>query len=182
MEIFLPIEGFHGYEVSNLGRVRSFRPIHGRGPLVSKARILKFGKNKNGYLQVGIRKDGKKYYCLVNRLVAKAFLGNPVNQKMVAAHLNGIRTDNRSSNLKWCTTKENCSHKKNHGTNLQGEDHPRSKLKKADILLIRDFLKEGILNEREIGMCFGVDKTNINSIKKGKTWGHVPLSMGGAGE
>lgn len=172
-EVFLPIAEFDGYEISNYGRVRSFRSLSGNGELSIEPRIIKQRKNKNGYLQAGIRKMGKKYNLLVNRLVATVFHGKPENDKMVAAHLNGIRDDNRSGNIKWCTVKENCAHKIIHGTKLSGEKHPGSKLKTEDILMIRAFLKEGLLTEKEVGLCFGVDKTNINSIKRGKTWGHV---------
>lgn len=54
-----------------------------------------------GYLSVKIK---GKYYK-VHRLVAEAFLPNPENKPTVD-HINRIKTDNRVSNLRWATYKE----------------------------------------------------------------------------
>lgn len=62
----------------------------------------------NGYLKVTLyRKDGKRKFENVHRLVARAFVdgyGDEVN------HINGIKTDNRAKNLEWCTHGENLLH------------------------------------------------------------------------
>lgn len=56
----------------------------------------------NGYQTVSI--DGKSEY--LHRIVAEAFYGEP-GYGMEVDHLNGVRDDNRSSNLEWVTSKEN---------------------------------------------------------------------------
>ena len=45
------IKGFIGYEVSSLGRVRSFRPRNGRGKLKETPAILKTKLDKEGYVK-----------------------------------------------------------------------------------------------------------------------------------
>lgn len=56
----------------------------------------------NGYLSFSHK--GKSYF--VHRIVAQTFIPNPDNKEQVD-HINGIRDDNRVSNLRWCTRKEN---------------------------------------------------------------------------
>ena len=78
----------------------------------------KFGENQfaeysqsltnSGYYQVGFPKDNKPCCRLVHRLVAETFLKNPNNLRDVD-HINNIRTDNRLSNLRFCTHGFNCA-------------------------------------------------------------------------
>lgn len=104
MELWKKINGYGGrYEVSNLGRIRSYA----KGPV----RILRQSKHK-GYYVVGITCSitKKKYYKVVHRLVAETFLENP-NQKPVVDHINGDRFNNQVSNLRWATLSENSKNK-----------------------------------------------------------------------
>lgn len=94
-EIWKPIEGFEGCEVSNLGNVRN-----------------KYGKpfkqflNSKGYYRVSL---GTKRLHLVHRLVAKAFIENP-NGYPIVNHKDENRTNNNVSNLEWCTHKYNSNY------------------------------------------------------------------------
>ena len=58
---------------------------------------------KEGYWRIRCT-DGRMFY--VHRLVASAFLSNPAGKPEVD-HKNTIRSDNRVSNLRWATRKEN---------------------------------------------------------------------------
>lgn len=96
MEQWKDIEGYEGlYQVSDMGNVRN----------VKYNRSLKPVLNPGGYLKVILSKDGKRKTCKVHRLVAEAFIPNPDNKPTVD-HINTIRTDNRVSNLRWFTHKE----------------------------------------------------------------------------
>jgi hypothetical protein len=98
-----------GYEVSNMGRVRSLgRWVPNGRPAgrIVKPRIMKPGRYPNGYLFVKFGRDGK---CLsVHRLVATAFVDGSTDLQV--NHKNGVRDDNRAENLEWMTCQENHRH------------------------------------------------------------------------
>lgn len=70
------------------------------------------GKPGNEYLQVCI--DAKN--ASVHRLIARTWLQQPEPQQTIVRHKNGIRTDNRASNLAWGTYKENYADSVEHQT------------------------------------------------------------------
>src|SRR6185437_3742807 len=59
-------------------------------------------ERQRGYVSVRLTADGRTRRYPLHRLIAKAFLPNP-NNLPVVNHLNGVKTDNRVSNLEWCT-------------------------------------------------------------------------------
>lgn len=97
-EVWKDIQGFEGlYQVSTWGRIRS------------KRGFLKPYSNHKGYLKVCLSKDGVKYKKRVNRLVAEAFIDNPLNLPQVN-HKDRDKSNNAISNLEWVTAKENRDH------------------------------------------------------------------------
>ena len=59
-----------------------------------------------GYLQVGL--GGIRNTALVHRLVAEAFIPNPLGLRDVD-HIDGNKLNNRVENLRWVSHKENCN-------------------------------------------------------------------------
>ena len=102
MEEWRAVPGYEGlYEVSNKGNVRNVR----------KNTLMRLPKNKYGYIQVGLSKNGIRTMFQVHRLVAQAFLPNPDNLPQVN-HLDEDKTNNNVTNLEWCDAKYN----NNYGT------------------------------------------------------------------
>ena len=116
-EIWKDIEGYEGYQVSNLGRVRSLDRYNSRGYWI-KGCILKPTMDKKGYLNVGLSKNNQGKTFKVHRLVALHFIPN-IENKPEIDHINTIKTDNTvflnedgsvnydKTNLRWVTPKEN---------------------------------------------------------------------------
>jgi hypothetical protein len=102
MEEWRDIEGWEGlYQVSNMGRVKSF--------CKGKERLLSQIINRNGYCAVHLKQGGRLYYATIHRLVAKSFIQNP-DKKEEVNHIDGIKTNNRVENLEWVNRSENLIH------------------------------------------------------------------------
>lgn len=89
------------YEVSNFGRIRSYKNSnHGKRSIPIVIHGL-----KGLYKTVPI--NGKTRY--IHRLVAEAFIPNP-NNLPVVNHINGNKYDNNVENLEWVTYSDNTQH------------------------------------------------------------------------
>lgn len=73
---------------------------------IKTKRLLRPTKDKDGYLYYVLCVDGIRKTIKAHRLVAMAFIENPLNKPSID-HINGIKTDNRVCNLRWVTNKEN---------------------------------------------------------------------------
>lgn len=89
------------YQVSNLGDVRGKDRFDSIGRKI-KGMILKPQTSKKGYLQVSLCKSGKQKTYKIHRLVAEAFIPNSNNYPQVN-HIDEDKTNNRDTNLEWCT-------------------------------------------------------------------------------
>lgn len=99
IEVWKDIQGYEGvYQVSNMGRVKSLK--------FGKERIMKPRKDKDGYYQLGLSKNGKTIHFRVHRLVAITFLPN-LNNYPIINHKDENPSNNKVSNLEWCTHQYN---------------------------------------------------------------------------
>lgn len=100
------------YEVSDLGRVKSLdrwiETEDGRN-VFYKGVILIPRKDKYGYLYVHFSKNGHRFTIKVHRLVAFAFpeICGEYFEGAQCNHLNEIKTDNRATNIRFCSAGEN---------------------------------------------------------------------------
>ncbi len=100
------IEEFPKYEICKKGKIRN----------IKTCRIWVSKCDKYGYPVQTLYKDKKRKTKTVHRLVALAFIPNPKNKPEIN-HKNGIKTDNKVSNLEWMSHKENIQHA--HDTGLK---------------------------------------------------------------
>ena len=96
--MYLPIDDYSNYEVSNYGQVKNRKT----------GRILKPGIDGNGYQFVNLCNEGKVKKLKVHRLVLIAFEGfsNDVNQKFVD-HIDNNPLNNCLFNLRWASHQQN---------------------------------------------------------------------------
>jgi hypothetical protein len=157
------IAGYEGlYQVSDMGRVRSVERVREARnrwgnvcPRSYPSKILAHSKFPNIYEGVYLGSGSKCY--LVHRLVASAFLPNPQNLREVN-HKNGVRNDNRLSNLEWMSSSDN----KRHGY----KNIPRKKHSKITPVILTNGVE--VLrfdNEQLAAKHLGVNQGSINSAK-----------------
>jgi len=92
----MDIKGYENYTIDLDGNVWSKR----------SKKYLKPATNKNGYLQLILRKNMKSYTERIHRLVAKTYLPN-IRNKPSVDHKDRNITNNRLFNLRWVNQTEN---------------------------------------------------------------------------
>lgn len=150
------------YEVSSDGKVRR------------DGNLLKPRLDRYGYEIVSLWVDGICHTRKVHRLVAIAFIPNPLKLETVN-HIDGIKSNNGASNLEWLSIGENHRHAFKIGLHSIGENRKagrKVRLTDRDIPIIREMIAAGIGNS-EIGKAFGVSCGCIYSIRVGKSWTHI---------
>ncbi len=138
------------YEISDLGRVRNTK----------RGTMLKARRHTHGYLRVSLGAAREEY---IHRLVCAAFNG-ACPEGMQCDHINGVRDDNRATNLRWVTPEENKSQRQQ----PRGERNPNALLKTADVAAIRSLLPT--TSNTTIAARFGVHRRTIADIRNGVTW------------
>lgn len=105
-EYWKPIEGYEGfYEVSNYGRIKSLIDCNGK----PRELILKPCYNKLRYASVFLCKHGYMKRKQIHRIVAQAFIPNPLNYPIIN-HKDENPSNNKADNLEWCTQKYNINY------------------------------------------------------------------------
>ena len=136
MEIWKTIKDFENYEVSSYGSVRrkSCKVIYSNGTINNyKEKYLKQETTRDKYNRVTLSQNNIQKRYQVHRLVAEYFLDNTLNKPCVN-HKDGDKSNNKSSNLEWCTYSEN----ERHSYDILGKTNHNRKLNKYQINDILD--------------------------------------------
>lgn len=165
---------FPNYQFSNLGRVKSLErtiimPNGGIKYLPEK--LLTPYQSKNGYLKIGLHNNGTIKVVSIHRIVAQLFIQIPDElknePKLQVNHLNEVKTDNRSENLCWTTSKGNC----NWGSRNNRISKSKVNGKKSKSVIQYD-LQNNLINTfpstMEIERLFGYPHQNIINCCNGK--------------
>lgn len=159
-EVFKKVTVCDTYSVSNYGRVRN-----------DKTNAILAPRDLRGYKRVSLWYSKKANDHRIHRLVAQAFIPNPDNKPEIN-HKNGIRNDNRVSNLEWCTGIENSRHRAEtleQGDTFKGRKNGNSFLADEDVLAVRS----SSLSRKELSEKYGVSITQIGRIITRKLWTHI---------
>lgn len=168
IEEWRPVSGFKGYEVSDLGNVRTWLTNH-KGFARTQAKVMRLRiSNSTGHRAVCL-KDRKPH--LVHRMVAAAFIG-PIPAGMVVAHRDGDASNNRVSNLMITTHAVNQSHRIIHGTDSRGSKNVLSILREEHVIEIRGST-DAMSKADQFAQRFGVQRGTILAVIRGDSWKHV---------
>lgn len=161
------IEGYPNYYVASNGDVYS--SLHSKNGL----RKLKPGKAKKGYLTVHLYKNKKGHSHTVHRIVAKAFILNPMSLPQVN-HKDTNKANNCSTNLEWCDNRYNHLHAFKYGqVPVKGEQVGCSKLTETQVIEIRQRYIKGKVGCYNLARQFNVAPTTISDIVNKRTWRHI---------
>lgn len=175
MERWLPIRDFVGYEVSDLGRVRSWWSKGPHVTLLAEPKILKGSlQNKRyvPYLRVTLTVGGRKFTKRIHVLVLTEFGGKRPAKKW-ALHENGNSTDNRFVNLYWGTPKKNADDRTAHGKTMFGKSNHKAKITAEDCVKIRSLYAKGGITQIELGNRYDLSQGQIGHIVRRDYWRHV---------
>lgn len=178
-EEWRPIAWHDGYEVSSLGRVRSFLvdgPNPNRrhddwrllkpDPKIVAGRVISLRVTLS--VGHGTRNVKRK---LVHHLVLEAFTG-PCPAGMQCRHKDGDATNNRAGNLMWGTAVENEADKLRHGSHARGERHGCAKLTSEMVRTMRWARAAGVGCDA-LARVFGVKAPQVSAICTRRAWAHV---------
>jgi len=154
------IPGYEGYyEINRSGKVRSIDRIVKDKRVGEKAisgKEILVCKDAYGYNKCQLWKNKKAYNVGIHRLLGIVFIENPQGKSQIN-HKNGVRDDNRISNLEWVTASENIKH----GYRCNNR---QSAVKKRIVCVTNGIMYNSLT---EASNSLGVSVSNISSVCRG---------------
>lgn len=153
------------YEVSDYGRIRRIarRSDLREGMSPRAPRLVDPKLSIHGYARACLVFGKRRLWCSLHTLIAEAFLG-PNPGRLTVNHKNGLKHDNRLSNLEWATRRRQGQHAVQMG--LQG----RAKLTPE---AVRAILGSPEIPNKVWATQFGVSTVAIQHVRIGRTWSHI---------
>lgn len=132
-------------------------------------------KKGAGQIGLGTRKDGLSY----THVLSWKIHNGEIPKGLLVCH----ECDNppcvNPKHLFLGTPAQNSADMKNKGRATFGERQPNSKLKTMQVIQIKELVNGGAALQ-EIADEFGVSRSLVGMISKGKRWGHLPkIAVGG---
>lgn len=173
--IRVPVKGFEGlYEVDDRGIITALQRTVNKGKCHRswEEHPLKCGIDGSGYFRTNLAKNGVNKTVKVHRIVAEAFIPNPLNLPQVN-HKDGNKQNNSVKNLEWCSASENQKHAFRMGLkSVDGELNPSHKLTKDQVEYIRIHYipRHCEFGTTALGKRFGVHRKTISRIINNQHW------------
>ena len=164
------IKGYPGYYISKRGTLFTSLKragVKGKGngrkgttTVISNIWRKKYVSLKsNGYLQCTLFR--KRFY--IHRLVYEAWVSN-IPKGCDIDHINGIKTDNRVSNLRVVSRSENLKH--NYELGFKGSNYIHTFSDKEREFIMKDY-KENGFSIKKISLKYGYSRYFIHQVLKG---------------
>lgn len=167
--IILDLDAREKYEISNFGRLRSFKKT-------SAGYILKNTKLK-GYQALVVKlKNQKNTTKYIHKLVAEHFIPKDSPLQKHVIHLDFVKDNNHISNLLWVTRQTMFAHQKINPNYKRGFIS-NAKLTENDVIKLKLKLIRGDNKPNSLAKEFGITHTQLNRIRKGENWAHVKVEM-----
>jgi hypothetical protein len=170
--IYEVVPGYPAYCIGTNGLVWS-RSGNQYQPLLDRWVIYKGDRYKTGHTRVVLGYGLSKWRIFIHDLALIVFVGLRPDG-MGCRHLNGNPRDNRITNLRWGTPKENADDRTIHGTHPVGSRSANSKMTECDVEEIYRRIEAGDTYQ-SIGESLGVDGSRITHIVRGDEWRHATL-------
>ncbi len=162
------------YAVSSHGRAASFKnDIFEDGKLLT-------GSLTSGYRTLNLHLDGNNGTLYLHREVAKLFHNKTSPKQKYVIHLNHVKTDNHTKNLKWATQKEVNEHQQKSPSKLeykkvQSNRKKGLKLNVTQVKAIKSMLANPRrkLTHQQIANKYNISPMTIYRIKSGENWAGI---------
>ncbi|HSH53341.1 MAG TPA: HNH endonuclease [Bacteroidales bacterium] len=155
------------YEISNYGRIKSFK--------VDKTGTIINGSTLKGYKILNIKlQNGKRTTKYIHKLAAELFIPKDNQRQEYVIHLDFDKSNNHIDNLRWVTKETMFAHQKINPNYKRGTIN-YSKLTETDVIRLKKKLKRGKNKLYKLAKEFGITHTQLNRIRRGENWGHVKI-------
>lgn len=155
-EVWKPLPGYETkYLISNMGQLWS----------IKRKKVRRLRVNRYGYLTFSISEKVTHGTMTIHKAVMLTFVGVRPPDAQVN-HKNGVKADNRLSNLEYCTLAENMRHRR------EVLKHDKS-LNEHAVKEIRRRYAEGGISQVQLAKEYGVSQPTISSTLKRAIWKHV---------